>query len=281
MRLNENARSVFQATGLKTVLILLLSLLSVASPAQAASFKPGKNTVIIRGQRQKLFFYPGAGPGPHHKILFAPGDGGHRGFAITIAEKLAASGFDVYAIDTKHYLSSFTGKTHLTTADVMADFHQLATSISDQPAEKITLAGWSTGAGLAVLAAADAEKNGYDGLLAISLANENILGWRCLDNLTYLTGKMPKEPTFQSSDYLPRVAPLPIFVIQSSGDQFIPNKEAEALFVQTKRPKHFSLIHANNHSFAGNRNGFFIALQEGLDWIGRHGRKREEILSQP
>jgi len=54
--------------------------------------KPGKNSVVIRGQRQKLYFYPGAGAAPHHKILFAPGDGGHRGFAIKIAENLAIVG---------------------------------------------------------------------------------------------------------------------------------------------------------------------------------------------
>src|SRR5215510_7916862 len=27
--------------------------------------KPGKNSVAIRGQRQKLYFYPGAGAAPH------------------------------------------------------------------------------------------------------------------------------------------------------------------------------------------------------------------------
>lgn len=107
-----------------------------------------------------------SGPGPHHKILFAPGDGGHRGFAITIAKNLA-------------------------------------------------------------------------------------------------------------------VAPLPVFVIQSSGDQFIPNEEAESLFVQTKRPKHFSLIHANNHSFEGNRNGFFIALQKGLQWIGCDGKASQVCWQGP
>ncbi|MGH9802937.1 MAG: alpha/beta hydrolase, partial [Blastocatellia bacterium] len=109
--------------------------------------KPGKNSITIRGQRQKLYFYPGAGAAAHHKVLFAPGDGGHRGFAITIAEKLAGMGYDVYALDTKHYLSSFTGKTHLTESDVMADFHQLADWVTGNSGEKIALAGWSTGGG--------------------------------------------------------------------------------------------------------------------------------------
>jgi alpha-beta hydrolase superfamily lysophospholipase len=126
--------------------------------SQTPEIKPGKNSVVIRGQRQKLYFYPGAGAAPHHKILFAPGDGGHRGFAIKIAENLALMGYDVYALDTKHYLSSFTGKTHLTESDVMADWRRLADCVTGNADEKITLAGWSTGAGLATLAAADANK---------------------------------------------------------------------------------------------------------------------------
>lgn len=231
--------------------------------------KPGKNSVAIRGQRQKLYFYPGAGAAPHHKILFAPGDGGHRGFAIKIAENLARMGYDVYALDTKHYLSSFTGKTHLTDSDVIADWRRLADCVTGDEDEKITLVGWSTGAGLATLAGADANKTRYDGLIAISLGKTNILGWRWADNFTYLTGKTPNEPTFQTDEYLPKIAPLPVFVIQSSNDQFIPNEEAEALFVTTKRPKHFALIHANNHSFESNRDGFFAALQQGMRWIKR------------
>ncbi len=261
--------------GLMLVLLFLtLSWSNALAQTATPAIKVGKNPVTIRGQRQDLYFYPGAGAAPHHKVLFAPGDGGHRGFAITIAEKLAASGFDVYALDTKHYLSSFTGKTHLTASDVMADFHQLAGYVAGNSGEKVTLAGWSTGAGLAVLAAADADKTSYDGLLAISLGKTNILGWRWVDNFTYLTGKMPKEPTFQSNEYLPKIAPLPIFVIQSSGDQFIPNEEAEALFVETKHPKHFALIHANNHSFESNRDGFIEALQRGMQWIKRHDAHR-------
>lgn len=251
------------------ILLLLLSLLP-AVPAQSTDtiqFKAGKNLVTLRGQAQKVWFYPATGLSLHHKILFAPGDGGHRGFAITIAEQLSAFGYDVYALDTRHYLASFTGKTLLTPTAVMADFHTLAAKIDSQTNERITLAGWSTGAGLSVLAAADVNKADYDGLLAISLGKANILGWRCIDNLSTWFGKTPHEATFQSEEFVRQIAPLPVFVIQSSRDEFIPQEEAEYLFVRTKRPKRFRLIHAQSHSFAGNREAFFAALQHGLQWI--------------
>jgi dienelactone hydrolase len=265
-------------TGIAAFMIFLALFRSeAAAQSMIPVIKAGKNSIVIRGERQKLFFYPGAGISPHHKVLFAPGDGGHRGFAITIAEKLAAMGYDVYALDTKHYLSSFTGKTHLTEPEVMADFHFLRRQFINDADEKITLVGWSTGAGLAVLAAADDNKADYDGLIAISLGKINILGWRWADNFTYLTGRMPKEPTFQTDQFLPKIAPLPVYVIQSSGDQFIPNEEAEALFVTTKRPKHFALIRANNHSFDGNRGEFFAALKRGIQWVKGPDKQRGEM----
>jgi hypothetical protein len=87
MRLNGNSRLI--SLWFLPVLILLF-----ATPCWPDTFaqspmpeiKPGENSVAIRGRRQKIYFYPGAGAAPHHKILFAPGDGGHRGFAIKIAE---------------------------------------------------------------------------------------------------------------------------------------------------------------------------------------------------
>lgn len=254
------------------LLLLCLLILSPVVPAQSTQpdtlhFKVGRNLVTLRGQAQQVWFYPATGINLHHKILFAPGDGGHRGFAITIAEQLSALGYDVYALDTRHYLASFTGKTPLLPTDVMADFHSLALKIRSQADERITLAGWSTGAGLTVLAAADKNKAGYDGLLAISLGKTNILGWHWSDNLATWFGKTPHEATFQSVEFVPQIAPLPVFIIQSSRDEFIPKEDAEYLFVRTKRPKRFRLIHANNHSFADKREEFFAAAQHGLQWI--------------
>ena len=266
---------------MKTWLRLSWLILLCAVPLAAqTTFQPGKNVITLRGQTQRLYFFPGAATAPNqtpHRILFAPGDGGWRGFAITIAEQLAAQGNDVYALDTKRYLASFThGKSVLTPAAVMSDFHELAARLLTQPHEKITLVGWSTGAGLTVLAATNEDKTAYEGLIAVSLGKTNILGWRCVDNLSYLTGKPPHEPAFQTETYLPQVTPLPIFVIQSSNDQFIPNEDAEELFIQTRHPKRFTLIHAHDHSFNGKRAEFFTALQQGLHWIAQHNQHAGE-----
>ena len=43
-------------------------------------------------------------------------------------------GYDVYGLDTKTYLTSFTGKTTLKETEVAADFHQLAIGQPTDPA---------------------------------------------------------------------------------------------------------------------------------------------------
>ena len=130
--------------------------LAVALSFSAYAQTAGKNTVTIRGQQQDVYYYPATGPATssrlNRKVLFAPGDGGWRGWAITLAHQMASWGYDVYGLDTKTYLTGFTGKTALKEAEVMSDFQQIAQWMTQGANERVTLVGWSEGAGLGVLA---------------------------------------------------------------------------------------------------------------------------------
>jgi fermentation-respiration switch protein FrsA (DUF1100 family) len=250
---------------------LVMLLLPVSVSAQTPA--PGKNTPVVRGQAQEIYFYPATGTRLNRKILFAPGDGGWRGFAVTIAQTMASWGYDVYGLNTKRYLMSFTGKTTLRETDVMNDFRQLAHWMGAGESERITLVGWSEGAGLCLLAAASREnKTIFNGLIAVGLAESTVLGWRWIDNLTYITKKEPNEPKFLSADYLPAVAPLPLVMLQSSQDEYISIDAARRLFSIATEPKRFQLIEARNHRFDGNTDEFFKALREGLEWITKTAR---------
>ena len=78
----------------------------------------------------------------HRRVLFVPGVGGWRGWAITIAETMATWGFDVQGLDTKVYLDGFTGKSMLTEGDVTNDFRELAEgSPTDRVSEPVVRAG--------------------------------------------------------------------------------------------------------------------------------------------
>lgn len=228
----------------------------------------GKNNVTIRGHQQEIYFYPGKGNGTHLKLLFAPGDGGWHGFAETIAETLAASGYDVYGLDTRVYLEGFTGQVVLTPSQIAADFAQIAQWMTQYRRERVLLMGWSEGAGLCLAAAAEtANHNMFMGLAVIGMTEYNTLAWRWKDLTATFRGKLPNEPVFRSQDYLAKVSPLPLFAITATHDEYVSPATTSALFAAARDPKRLVMLDARNHKFAGNTEEFFRKLMEGLAWI--------------
>lgn len=220
---------------------------------------------VLRSRRIVLLHFPAGGP----KILFAPGDAGFHGFANVLGNRLANAGYDVYGIDSKQYLETFTSKkSRLTERDVMGDFAELAARISRGKREKLTLVGWSEGAGLCLLAAAGEQNNTYfNGFVAIGISELSELGWRWIDFITYITKKDPNEPMFRTADFLPRISPLPFVMMQSTRDLYISAGTAEKLFSIANEPKRFLLIQAKDHHFKGNQEEFFRELSSALVWI--------------
>jgi pimeloyl-ACP methyl ester carboxylesterase len=233
--------------------------------AQSTPLRPGTNSVPVRGVPQAIYYYPGgAGSQERPCVLFAPGDGGWRGFAVALARQVAAWGYDLYGLDTKGYLESFTGKTTLRENDVMTDLQTLADAVRGK--RRVALIGWSEGAGLMALAAAAPSKESYAGLITMGLGDKNVLGWRLSDNLTYLTRKQPNEPAFSALSYMPKIAPVPLVMLQSGKDEYVGVDEAKRLFQAAADPKRLVLIEAQNHRFEGAQPEFFRQLREALEW---------------
>ncbi len=254
-------------------LVLCTLALSLTGWLHADVPRPGKNKLSIRGQEQEVYFYPASSPGPHRKILFAPGDGGWRGFAITIAEYLTAEGYDVYGLDTRHYLQSFTGSAVLTTSDIASDFAQMAQWIRQDTNERVLLIGWSEGAGLGMAAVAGARDRAvFAGLIGIGATEYNILAWRWSDITAQLTKTLPHEPTFKSADLIAKVSPLPLFQIASTGDEYVTIEATRQLFAAAGEPKRLVIIESRDHKFSDNTKKFSDALKEGLNWIQQQQR---------
>jgi len=243
-------------------------ILALSSPAFAQAHVRGKNSVDIRGTQQDIYYYPALGTRLNRDVLFFPGDGGWRGFAITVAERMASWGYDVYGVDTNRYLESFTGKDGgLTENEVRSDLRQMANWIRGTSRDRVTLVGWSEGAELALLAAATNDKDAFAGLISFGMGKTGILGWRWIDDLTFLTKKDPHEPKFETMSYMSQVAPLPLLMIQSTQDEYVSTDEARELFQLARAPKRFALIQSQDHKFSGNKDEFFQTLREGLEWV--------------
>ena len=264
--------------------LLLASLLLVALIAFPGIYKltrahplppPGKNALIIRGQPQDVYFYPAQGvPANAPKVLFLCGDGGWEGLSLSIAAEMAKAGYDVYGFDTKRYLESFTTDNGaLKDTDVQQDLDQVAKWMQTRWRERVTLVGQSEGAGLAVIAAADPNtQDVFSGVITLGLSTTAELGWSFRDDVTYITHADPNEPMVRATDYLPKIAPLPFCMIQSSVDQFITKQEVDALFTAAQQPKVYKVVQAQNHSFDGNPGGFVQALREGLAWVNQNAK---------
>ncbi len=249
--------------------LLLLTLLAGCLAAQTPV--AGRNSVVVRGQPQDVYFFP-ADKGPGRAaglVLYLPGDGGWRGFAVDMVKAMASYGYDVYAWDTKQYLTGFTSpKSTLKESDVMGDARTIARWMTQGRNEKVTVSGWSEGAGLALLAAATPEgKSAWRGLVAIGLPDYGFLGWRLADNMTYLTKKDPVEPRFDALAHVPKVAPLPTAMIFSNRDEYVPPAKARQLFDAATEPKRIFQVDARDHRFDGNQAEFFKVLREALGWV--------------
>jgi pimeloyl-ACP methyl ester carboxylesterase len=248
-------------------------------PLSAQQVQPGRNTYIIRGHPQSIDFYPGLGPvvTSRPKVLYAPGDVGMFGFGATIAKTISSWGYDVYGLDTRRYLAGFTANDPLQKTQVAADFGQIAGWMSHGTDEKVDLVGWSEGAGLCLLAATDEQnKKHFAGFISLGMTENNALEWHWSDLLGSVFGMASSGPSFSSAAYLPKVAPLPLLMIQSSGDQFVSNETALGLFSRSLDPKRFLLIEAKNHRFDGNQDKLFQSIREGLEWI-----RQTSVLKAP
>jgi dienelactone hydrolase len=250
---------------------LIVTVLIALGLAQAAlAGGPRKVNFPVRGVSQTLYvFNPSTRTSGAPGIVVLSGDGGWHGFIDEVAHYFADHGYVAVGVDSKEYLSSLSKPRALEPAEVTGDVAAIARFAEDQAqTQSVVLCGWSEGAGLAVLGALDPDIRPHLlGVVAIGLPELNELAWRTSDAIIYITKKVPNEPTFNSKDYLGKVAPIPLMVIQSSRDDFVPLSAARDIFAQARDPKQIVFIDANNHRFEGQRDQFWQTLGRSLTWF--------------
>ena len=225
-----------------------------------------RETVTIRGQDQSLRVYGTRGGIP---VIVSSGDGGWIHLGPHVAEVLAANGFFVVGFDAKAYLEHFTsGSTTLRPEDEPDDYHVLVEFAARGARDKPILIGVSEGAGLSVLAATDARlRTSIAGVLGLGLSDVTELGWRWKDAVIYLTHGAPNEPTFSVAAIVDRMSPLPLAVIRSTHDEFVPIEEVRRVLERAHEPKRLWTIEANDHRFSDNLAGFDRCLLEAITWM--------------
>jgi hypothetical protein len=220
----------------------------------------------FRGKMQQLQL---CGPENGQPIILSSGDLGWAGLVVHVAEFLSARGYRIVGLNSKEYLSSFTTRNSaLNPADVPRDYKALIDGIRLKSPTKPLLVGISEGAGLSVLAATDPSvRAAVQGILGLGLPDQNELGWKWQDFTIWITKKAPDEPSFMIEDIIGRVSPTPLAEIHSTHDEFLPLKQAKAMFARAGEPKKMWVIEAANHRFSDNRDELDRRILEALDWI--------------
>lgn len=242
--------------------VLMLGLALASSQAAVRNFA----IVNVRGKLQQVALYGPRGGAP---VIVSSGDGGWVRLAPHVAGVLASRGYFVVGVNSKAYLSAFTGSTPgLTEDDVRRDYRTFVDFAVRGSTLKPLLVGVSEGGGLSVLAATDpVTKSAVKGVIGLGLGDQNELGWRWRDAISYLTKKAPNETTFSVAETISGMAPLPLAALHSSRDEYVPLSEIQRVLARATGPTRLWVIQASDHRFSGNLIEFDRRLMEAIDWI--------------
>lgn len=249
--------------------VAIIVCLAAGVRTTSASSAARVETLVIRGHAQTLRLYGPPGGAP---IIVSSGDGGWMHLGPQIAETLADAGYFVVGFDARAYLESFTfGRSTLEEKDEPSDYAALVDVVARKSGKKPVLIGVSEGAGLSVLAATDpGVQRRIRGVIGVGLPELTELGWRWKDAIIYVTHRVPNEPTFSTAAVVPAVAPVPLALIHSTGDEFAPLADADRVLAAAREPKRLWVVTASNHRFSDNRPALNRSLFEAIAWIGEH-----------
>lgn len=231
---------------------------------------PVRVDMPLRGRTLALTIYRPDGS-PKGTIIMGSGDVGWVGLAASRAQELSVDGYLVAGVNVREYLSSFTTRSgHLEAADIQHDFAALADYLRQRGtlAPPVILSGVSEGAGIVVVAAAAPGNHAWvDGVITMGLPRLSEMAWRWSDFTSWITKKDAAEPSADAVAYLPHVSPVPLVMLQSRKDEYVPESDYRQMESAANEPKTLVLIDASNHRFTDRLPELRRAYDDALAWV--------------
>lgn len=214
-----------------------------------------------------------ASAGNRPLLVYATGDGGWRGKDLAVYRKLVSWGYPIVGFSSPTYLKHL-GKSKTTRPALLArDYDTIIaftkTRLSLAADTRIILVGVSRGAGLAVVAAGQSIlRHELCGVVAVGLTKEEEhVRWFRRKRLNRVTSQPRTLTTVEMYEYLPRLGTLPLSVIQSTHDDYLPASDARTLFGPDTERRQLHAIEARNHSFTDAREQLYEAIEASLEWV--------------
>ena len=119
-----------------------------------------------------------------------------------------------------------------------------------------------------MLAAAEPSNHAWiKGVITLGLPPTAELAWRWSDAASWITKKDPDEPSFEPKTFIASISPLPLWMIQSTKDEYVTEKDYRIFESIARPPKRLVLIEANNHRFTNRLEELRKQFLAGLAWI--------------
>jgi hypothetical protein len=263
-----------QVRGWLTVLACAAVTSSCATHAARAAL-PGPlpvadRAIVVNDHALRLHFASGArGPG-HPLLVYATGDGGWHRKDLAVYRHLVSFADPTVGFDAHDYVTHLAGSDSTTPARLAVDYARIIAAAKETlglPGDyPVVLVGVSRGADLSVVAAAQRSLSAsITGVLAVALTKEE-------EYVKHRAPRLRGEPAaapemVQVYEYLPDIIDMPIAVIQSTRDRYLPAAAARALFGPDRPLRWLQAIEARNHSFGGARDQLYAAIGRSLTWI--------------
>ncbi len=246
----------------------------VLDPAHTSSYT--RTITLYEHPLEVHFALPRNGVLPLRPLLvYATGDGGFRGNDKAVFEALASFGYPVAGFSSRNYLKNLAYVSETTTPQNLAADYERLIQFSEQMLDlpstmPVVLVGVSRGAGLSVVAAGQRTvRANVTGVLAIALTKEEEYVWHYrLRRGQFPPGTPRRERVMiETYEYLSRLSTLPVAVIQSTHDGYLPAADARQLFGPDTDTRRFHAVEARDHSFRGGRDELYVQARQSLDWI--------------
>jgi hypothetical protein len=277
-----------------TVALLLTPVLSGGcSAALSSASRPGAVREFsaqagVRGEALTLHLASPSTPPTASTplVLYASGDGGWFGAAVTMFRTITGRGLPAVGFSTKAFMHLEHRSTMpLTVARLAEDYQRIieaaCAELSLPHGAPVILTGWSRGASLGVLVATSRDVDTHViGLVAVGLpADERLDIEGDGDDDAGPTEMAPvaddlHAPTIAMYPLLTRLAPRRSVVIQAAGDRYLPAARARELFGSDSPVRRLVAIDAHNHRFGGGESSFAAALIAAVDWVSSSGEPR-------
>ena len=254
-------------------------LLSVAGCAGHLASRPGvfeasRQEVALGGRTiHPTYVRPVTPRHPGRLVVFATGDAGWWGASGKIFEHLAGLGYYVVGYDSREALKPFkqSGKKisiSKSAAGLEAAFAQAKRDLGLPETAPLIAVGMSRGASLVALMAVHREmQQDLAGGIAIALTRESDYLRAPDPASSRVPVQLDSEGRIEIYPALQYLGPVPLAVIQSTHDRYVPSAESRRLLGPDTSTRRLWEVEARNHGFGGGRDALLLALDDALRWV--------------